>query len=148
MSLRHLLIILTAIGLLPMALLGVWSIHAASQYQEREQERSMLDLARALSSAADAELDASVAMLASAARAPALMAGDVDGFYDVAFGLAENQAEWQGMILTDDNGKVLFNTMAGRGAAPPKVVDTESLKRVLATRQPVSYTHLTLPTKA
>ena len=61
LSLRHLLIILTAIGLLPMALLGVWSIHAATQYQEREQERSMLDLARALSSAADAELDASVA---------------------------------------------------------------------------------------
>ncbi|USX24891.1 ATP-binding protein [Oxalobacteraceae bacterium OTU3CINTB1] len=137
LSLRHLLIILTAIGLLPMALLGVWSIHAASQYQLREQERSMLDLARALSSAADAELDASVAMLASAARAPTLMAGDIDGFYDVAFGLAEAQAEWQALILTDDKGNVLFNTAARRGAAPPRVVDTESLKRVLATRQPV-----------
>ena len=136
-SLRHLLIILTAIGLLPMALLGVWSVHAASQYQQREQERSMLDLARALSSAADAELDASVAMLASAARSPTLMAGDLDGFYDVAYGLAQSQAEWQGLILTDGKGQVLFNTMAGRGAAPPRVVDTDSLPRALATRQPV-----------
>jgi signal transduction histidine kinase len=137
LSLRHLLIILTAIGLLPMALLGVWSIHAASQYQLREQERSMLDLARALSSAADAELDASVAMLNSTARAPSLQAGDIEGFYDVARGLAEAQAEWLGLILTDNAGNVLFNTIAGRDAAPPKVVDPDSLRRVLATRQPV-----------
>ena len=137
MSLRHLLIILTAIGLLPMALLGVWSIHAATQYQEREQERSMLDLARALSSAADAELDASVAMLTGAAHSPALLAGEIDRFYDVASGLVQSQQEWLGMLLTDDDGNVLFSTLAGRGAPAPKVVDPGSLQRVLATRQPV-----------
>jgi signal transduction histidine kinase len=137
LSLRHLLIILTAIGLLPMALLGVWSIHAATQYQEREQERSMLDLARALSSAADAELDASVAMLTSAARSPSLLAGEIDQFYDVASGLAQSQHEWLGMILTDDDGKILFSTLAGRGAPTPKVIDPASLQRVLSTRQPV-----------
>lgn len=136
-SLRHLLTMLAAIGLLPMALLGVWSIHAASQYQLREQERSMLDLARALSSAADAELDASVAMLTSAARAPALLAGDVDAFYEVARGLAATQPEWLGMILTDDDGKILFSTLAGRGAPAPRPVDPGSLQRVLETRQPV-----------
>ena len=52
--LRYLLIMLTAIGLLPLALLGAWGIHTVSEYQQRDQERLMLDLARAVASAAAA----------------------------------------------------------------------------------------------
>ena len=47
LSLRHLLILLTAIGLLPLAALGAWSVHLAAEYHENEQERALLDLARA-----------------------------------------------------------------------------------------------------
>ena len=36
LSLRHLLILLTAIGLLPLALLGGWTIHGAARYLEQE----------------------------------------------------------------------------------------------------------------
>ena len=32
LSLRHLLILLTAIGLLPLAALGAWSVHLAAEY--------------------------------------------------------------------------------------------------------------------
>src|SRR3954470_8614099 len=84
LSLRHLLILLTAIGLLPLALLGIWSIHVASEYRQREHERALLDLARALSSAVDAELDTSVAALSGIANSPAMLAGDIRSFYDVA----------------------------------------------------------------
>ncbi|HBF51278.1 MAG TPA: hybrid sensor histidine kinase/response regulator, partial [Massilia sp.] len=76
-SLRRLLILLSAIGLLPLAILGLWSLHMADQYQQREQERAMLDQARALSSAVDAELDGSIATLASMARTPAMDAGEL-----------------------------------------------------------------------
>ena len=106
-SLRHLLIMLTAIGLLPLALLGAWSIHAAGEYQEREQERLMLDLARALSSAADAELDGAVAMLATLGRSESLQDGDLPAFYDIARTLAKAQTDWIGVILTDGTGKIL-----------------------------------------
>ncbi|WP_229416055.1 hypothetical protein [Pseudoduganella armeniaca] len=111
-GLRTLLILLTGLGLLPLALLGVWSIHAAGEYQQREQERSMLDLARALSSAADAELDGVVSTLAGMARTPALAAGDVAAFYAVARLQAETQPEWLSVILTDGNGNMLFRTTA------------------------------------
>lgn len=136
-SLRSLLIMLTAIGLLPLALLGAWSIHAAGEFQQREQERLMLDLARALSSAADAELDSAVAVLTGLGRSPALQSGDLHAFYHSASALAKTQSEWLGVILTDDSGKVLFRTMDAWGAPAAPLADPDSLRQVLATRQPV-----------
>ncbi|OEZ57926.1 ATP-binding protein [Duganella sp. HH105] len=136
-SLRYLLIMLTAIGLLPLALLGAWSIHAAGEFQQREQERLMLDLARALSSAADAELDGTVAVLTGLGRSPALQTGDLHAFYNTASALAKTQSEWLGVILTDDSGKVLFRTMDPWGAPPAPLADPASLRQLLATRQPV-----------
>ncbi len=137
LSLRHLLIMLTAIGLLPLALLGAWGIHAAGNYQQREQERLMLDLARALSSAADAELDRAVAMLTSLGRSQALHDGDLRVFYDAAAALVKTQPEWLGVILSDSAGKVLFRTMDDYGAPAVPPSDPGSLRQVLATRQPV-----------
>nr|WP_314542958.1 ATP-binding protein [uncultured Massilia sp.] len=137
LSLRHLLILLTAIGLLPLAALGVWNLHAASEYRQREQERSMLDLARALSSAVDAELDGTVATLSSVARNPALARGDIRSFYGIAEEQARTQGEWLSVILSDADGNMLFRTNAPYGSAPAPAADPDSLQRVLALRRPV-----------
>lgn len=137
LSLRHLLILLTAIGLLPLAALGVWNLHAASEYRQREQQRSMLDLARALSSAVDAELDGTVATLSSMARSPALAAGNIRDFYAIAVQQARSQNEWLSVILSDADGNMLFRTNAPYGAAPAPVADPASLQQVLALRRPV-----------
>nr|GEU28583.1 indole-3-acetaldehyde oxidase [Tanacetum cinerariifolium] len=138
-SLRHLLIMLTAIGLLPLAMLGTWSIHTGSQYQQREQQRLMLDLVRALSSAVDAELDGAVAILTGLGRAPELQDGELQAFHGVARDLVKVQPEWLGVILTDDTGKVLLRTMDEFGSlsAGPAIADPDSLREALATRQPV-----------
>ncbi len=136
-SLRSLLLLLTALGLLPLALLGVWSIHTASQSQQREQERALLDLARALSSAADAELDGVVATLTGMARTPALAAGDIAAFYEVARVQAQTQPQWLGVIMTDGDGRMLFRTTAPFGAEPVAIADPASLREVLAVRHPV-----------
>lgn len=137
LPLRHLLILLTAIGLLPLALLGIWSIHVAGEYRLREQERAMLDLARALSSAVDAELDSSVAALSSIARSPAMMAGDLRGFYEVARVQAQAQPEWLGVFLADGDGKTLFRTTVPFGAPAPAPTDPASLQQALSLRRPV-----------
>jgi signal transduction histidine kinase len=130
---------LTAIGLLPLALLGAWGIHAVSEYQQREQERLMLDLARAVAAAADAELDGVVSTLAGLGHSPLLEQGDLRGFYEAASTVARNQPEWLGIILTDHTGKVLLRTMDDFGAAPTApVADPDSLKQVLASRRPVA----------
>ena len=136
-SLRRLLVLLSAIGLLPLALLGLWSLHAAGQYQQREQERAMLDLARALSSAVDAELDGSVSTLASMARAPAIGAGDLRGFYDIARRQSAAQPEWLAVILTDASGNILFRTTSPFGAPGGRIADSESLQQLLAVQTPL-----------
>ena len=137
LSLRRLLILLSAIGLLPLALLGLWSLHTASQYQQREQERAMLDQARALSSAVDAELDGAIATLASLARSPAMGAGDLRAFYDIARDQVAAQPEWLAVILSDASGKVLFRTTTPFGEPAGHVTDPESLRQLLAVQRPL-----------
>ncbi|WP_036166898.1 ATP-binding protein [Massilia sp. 9096] len=138
LSLRHLLILLAAIGLLPLALLGVWSIDAAGQHRLREQERGLLDLARALASAVDAELDGTVATLSGMARSPALLRGDIPAFYAIAAQQSQVHPEWLGVMLADADGKMLFRTMAPYGAPPAPIADPASLQQALALRHPVA----------
>jgi signal transduction histidine kinase/CheY-like chemotaxis protein len=137
LPLRHLLVLLTAIGLLPLALLGIWSIHVASEYRQREQERALLDMARALSSAVDAELDSSVAALSTMAQNPAMVAGDVRAFYEVAAAQARVQPEWLGVFLADHEGKTLFRTNVPFGAEAPTLADPDSLQRALSLHRAV-----------
>ncbi|WP_229207405.1 MULTISPECIES: ATP-binding protein [unclassified Duganella] len=129
---------LTVIGLLPLAVLGAWSIHAAGDYKEREQERWMLDLARALSSAVDAELDSAVATLTSLGNSSPLQNGDLPGFYAAANALTRKQPDWLGVILTDDSGKILLRTMDTYGAPPPPLADPASMQQLLSTQQAVA----------
>ncbi|WP_371766440.1 ATP-binding protein [Massilia sp.] len=137
LSLRHLLVLLTATGLLPLAALGAWSVHLAAEYHQDEQERALLDLARALSSAVDAELDGTIATLASIARTPALGAGNVRAFYPVARDQARAQPEWLGVILADGDGNMVFRTTAPFDAPPQPVADPSSLRQALLLRRPV-----------
>jgi signal transduction histidine kinase/ActR/RegA family two-component response regulator len=137
LSLRHLLVLLTATGLLPLAALGAWSVHLAAEYRQSEQERALLDLARALSSAVDAELDGTVATLASMARTPALDDGNVRAFYPVARDQARAQPEWLGVILADGDGRMLFRTTAPFDTPPQPVADPSSLHQALLLRRPV-----------
>jgi signal transduction histidine kinase/ActR/RegA family two-component response regulator len=136
-SLRRLLIVLSAIGLLPLAILGLWSLHMADQYQQREQERAMLDQARALSSAVDAELDGAIATLASMARTPAMDAGELRSYYDAARAQVAAQPEWLAVILTDADGNILFRTTSPFGTPGGRVADPESLKQLLAVQRPL-----------
>lgn len=136
LSLRHLLILLTAIGLLPLALLGVWTIHGAGRYLEQEQERLMVAHARALSSAIDAELDATVAALSGIARNPQLASGDLRAFHDTASRTL--RPDWLGVVLTGADGEPLFRTMAPYGAPAARIADPGSLRQAMEQRRPIA----------
>jgi signal transduction histidine kinase/ActR/RegA family two-component response regulator len=133
-----LLVLLTAIGLLPLALLGIWSIHVASEYRHREQERAMLDLARALSSAVDAELDSSVAALSTLAQSPPMLAGDIRALYELARFQAKSQPDWLGVFLSDQDGATLFRTNVPFGEPAPGPVDPISLRQTLSLHRPMA----------
>ena len=135
--LRHLLVLLTAIGFLPLILIGAWGVKTTADYQRRELERSMLDLSRALSSAVDAELDGWVATLRTMSRTSALANGDMRAFYDFAKEQVQTQPDWSSVVLTDATGAVVFKTVLPYGSQDGRVVDPDSLQRAMALRQPV-----------
>ena len=136
LSLRHLLILLTAIGLLPLALLGTWSIHGAGRFVQQEQERLMVGHARALSSAVDAELDATVAALSGIAKSPSLAAGDLRAFHESAARLA--RPDWLGVVLSGPDGEPLLRTMAPYGAPAARIADPGSLRKAIDERRPIA----------
>ncbi len=137
-SLRRLLVLLTAFGLLPLALLGVWGLHLVGEYQKREQQDHLLDLARALSSAVDAELEGAVAALGSMARTPAMAAGDLRSVHDIARLQAATQPEWLTVILTDAEGRILFRTNAPYGGPGGIIADPASLRQAAALGKPLA----------
>ncbi len=137
-SLRRLLVLLTGLGLLPLALLGVWGLYLVGDYQQREQERALLDLSRALSSAVDAELEASVGALNAMARTPALATGDLRTFHAFAQAQVAAQPDWLAVFLSDTSGAILLRTTAPFGTPGGPVADPASLQRAIASLQPVA----------
>lgn len=128
---------LAGLGLLPIALIGAWGIHASVNKQQAELERSMLGLSRALASAVDAELETTVDNVKALADSQALIEGDIAAFYEVARKAALAQNDWRSVILTDAAGRVLFKTARPFGAVDAGVVDAASLHEAMRTRQPV-----------
>lgn len=84
LSLRFLLTLLVAIGLLPLALLGAWGIEAVFKQQQRDLERAALDMSRALASAVNAEIESTVSALETLSYHPALADGRHEEFYAIA----------------------------------------------------------------
>ncbi|MDB5797921.1 MAG: hybrid sensor histidine kinase/response regulator [Paucimonas sp.] len=131
--LKRLLILLTALGLLPIAIIGAWGISLALGEQQREAQRSMLGLSRALSSAVVAELDATISSLGTLSRSASLTRGDFESFYVTARETVKANPDWGSVILTDAQSKVIFKTALPFGASDGRVVEPESLAQAMAT---------------
>ena len=137
LTLRQFLVLLTGLGLLPIALIGAWGINASFKEQQAELERSLLAQSRALASAVDSELETSVDNARTLAASPALLKGDIAAFYGIARERVRVQKDWLSVILTDARGAVLFKSSKPFNAPELKVVDPASLAEAMATGQPV-----------
>lgn len=135
--LRSLLALLTALGLLPIALIGAWGIRAAIDQQQQQFEVSMLNLSRALASAVDAELESAVDTLQTLSYNQALVYGELESFYKVAAETARSKPEWVSVVLTDGNGNLIFKTSQPFGAVETRINDPDSLMRVISDREPL-----------
>jgi signal transduction histidine kinase len=136
--LRHQLVLLAAIGMLPVFLLGAWGIWNAIQTQRENLQRSTLELSRALASAVESEIDATHRSLAAMSRSRLLTEGDLRGFHDLARNEVAARPAWATVSLTDGQGRLLFRTSepyvdGGRGS----VVDPLSLAQVIRGGEPV-----------
>jgi signal transduction histidine kinase/ActR/RegA family two-component response regulator len=130
---RHELMLLVGLGLLPLALFAAWGIASTLHRQRDELTHSTLELSRALATAVGTELDATVAVLEALAHTRALERGDLPAFYEQAREQAAARPGWATIVLTDDQGRALFKTNLPYGAPDVPVVDPDSLRRAMET---------------
>jgi len=134
--LRHDLLLLVGIGLLPLVLFGAWGVVSTLQRQSRDLERSTLELSRALASAVDSELAATVESLQAMAHARSLAGGDLAMFHATAEQEVAARPGWAAVILTDADGRPLLKTGEPYGAPLSPVVDPDSLREAIRSGAP------------
>ncbi|MFL6710023.1 MAG: response regulator [Massilia sp.] len=137
LSLRQLLFLLTSLGLLPIAVIGAWGIHAAVARQQADLTHSIQALSRALGSAVEAELDTTVQAVRTLAASPSLAGRDLPAFYQATLSAAASQPDWRSVILTDADGRVLFKSSRPYGQADQQINDPQSLRTAMSSLRPV-----------
>jgi signal transduction histidine kinase/ActR/RegA family two-component response regulator len=134
--LRRRLFLLAAAGILPLALMAGIGLYVLAQQQRTQVERVGLELARAMASAVDGELQSSISVLESLATTVTLDRNDLPGFYERARRILGTQPDWAAIMLADPSGTRLADTRYGYGIALPPIVERASFDRVLRTRAP------------
>ncbi|HZN85540.1 MAG TPA: ATP-binding protein [Burkholderiales bacterium] len=140
LSLRARLLWLVGVALLPVALFALVSLIALGQQQRAQAQQALVERARAMASAVDQELQGSVAALEVLALSRSLDAGDLRRFHADARAAAGARATWDGILLTDLEGKWLLSTRIPYGAPMPgrgTVVEPGSFAALVAGGRPV-----------
>ncbi|HUP98752.1 MAG TPA: ATP-binding protein [Usitatibacter sp.] len=134
--LRRRLLLLVAAALLPLAATAGLALYDLYVQQRMQAERSVLEVARALSTAVDAELRRTVSVLDALGTSASLERGELSVFQDRARRMHKAQEHWGSLLLHDRTGKRLFNTGVAPGTEVMDVVERASFDRVLAERTP------------
>jgi len=136
-TLRTRLFYLAAAAFLPVALISGIGLFALVHQHRQQYERAGIELARALATAVDAELQRSISVLQSLANATTLDRGEIERFYEVTRRVMQQNPSWLTVILADPQGRQVSNARFDFGDALPPIVERESFERVVRTAQPV-----------
>ena len=135
--LRRRLFWLVAAAIVPVALASGIALLALADEQRERANRTALEIARALSTAVDAELQRSISVLEALASASLLDTGDLERYHLVIRRVAATRPQWLSMVLHDARGNMLLNTRLPFGAAMPQTAEKESIALVMERRAPV-----------
>jgi signal transduction histidine kinase len=123
--------------MLPVAAVSGLALYVFTEKQREQAGRAGLEISRALSTAVDAELDRAVSVLEVLASAPALDQGDLPRFHSVMRRVLSANPEWVTISLADATGKPLANARLPLAAPLPTLVEPESFRRAVSTREAV-----------
>ena len=138
MNIRSRLRALTFATLLPMAIFGAVGAYMLVQRERDSFERGALDRVRALMTAIDAELRASITPLEMLARSPTLDRDDLTEFRaEAERALDGRRGDWFNIVLSDpDTAHVLLNLLVPRGAPPFTTPDPASVLETAKSGRP------------
>jgi len=136
-SLRQRLLVLAAASIFPLAVMSGVGLLVLVQQQRQQAQTAALEIARALSTAVDAELQRAISVLEALAAEPVLDRNDIVRFHQVARRVLDANPAWLTIILADPSGKQLVNARMSYGAELPPVIERASFEAVLRTQQPI-----------
>src|SRR5690348_4302695 len=127
-ALSRRLLLLVATGLLPVVVMSALGLYGLYAEQRRQTERTASELARALSTALDTELQQSIAALEVLAASPRLDRPELEPFRVQLERVVAMHPNWREVMLLDRAGNVLL--YADTESAPPlhRVVERDSLE--------------------
>jgi len=135
--LRSRLFLLVAAGLLPLAVVSGAALFFMHQQNRESAEKSVLEVARALSTAIDAELRRTMDVLEVLSTSPTIEEGDLRAFHDRARRIHSLQHNWQSVQLFDAAGKALISTAVPFGAPLAPAPENESVALATRTGEPL-----------
>ncbi|MGQ0653186.1 MAG: hybrid sensor histidine kinase/response regulator [Betaproteobacteria bacterium] len=133
--LRRRLVLLTAAAIVPLAVVAAIALYALMREQRAQAERSGIEIARALSTAVDAELQRSLSVLEAIATATLLDQRDLARYHDLASRVVATRPTWASILVHDAQGNIVVDTARPFGSVVPPTSEPESLRQVLSTSQ-------------
>jgi signal transduction histidine kinase len=128
--------LLVLVTLAPLLALGL-----AVQYAEYENDKSVasertLDLARSVALQVSRELEADMRALQVLAKAGRLRRGAIEAFRELAESALTDRLEGANIMVVDENGQQLLNTVLPAGTPLPPRQSLENTRRVFETGKP------------
>lgn len=137
--LRHRLLLLAAVAILPLALMSGIALRALLEQQSEQAEQSSLGLVRALATAVDTELRLTVSALQSLALTEPIASvreADLATAHRFARRVLASRPEWRAIALAAPDSTSLFNTGREFGSILPSAHETASLADVVRAGAP------------
>ncbi|HKW93072.1 MAG TPA: ATP-binding protein [Methylomirabilota bacterium] len=134
--LRRRLVLLAAAAIVPIVVMSGLGLHALAHQQQTQAERIGLELARALATAVDAELNSSISVLQSLAATLPLGPDHLSTFHQRVRPILETEPTWAAVFLADTSGRRLADTRFPLGTPLPSILERDSFDRVLRTHAP------------
>lgn len=136
-SLEWRLFVVVFVGLLPLALLGFFTLWRNAEDQRAQLLESAQATMRAVISAVDAEHARSIASLDALAGSSRLAADDLTAFRQEAQELLERRPDWANIVLTTPQAQQLMNVRLPPGEPLPRRVDAATVERTVDLARPV-----------
>lgn len=134
---------LFSIALLPGLLTGFFLLHDLYQSEKQQLEQGALQTARALTMALDRDLAGISGKLQILATSPALQAKNFGDFYQQAQQVLALEAVAEAIVLVDESGQQIVNTLRPWGSVLPRTGHPELLAHTFASgRQSISDSYI------
>jgi signal transduction histidine kinase/ActR/RegA family two-component response regulator len=134
--LRRHLFVLTAAGILPLAVFAGIGLYGLRRQQGAEAERVGIELARSVANAVNSELGSVISVLEALATTPTLDRGDLAGFRERADRIMAGRHEWAAIGLAASTGTKLVDTRFSQGTALSRLAEKDSFDWVVQNRRP------------